>query len=80
MFNKFTVITKTINMSDGENLTSVTKDTEKEAKDKFYDECSTVGGNPQTKACEVIILDPNGDVMKSEKIDNSKYIAPQTEA
>lgn len=73
MFNKFTVITKTINMSDGESVTWVNKDTEKEARDKFFDECSTVGGNPQTKACEVIVLNPNGNILRIEPIDNEQY-------
>lgn len=73
MFNKFTVITKTINMSDGEAVVTKDKDTEKEAMDLFYNNCSSYGTNPQIKACEVIVLAPNGDVIRMEKIDNSIY-------
>ena len=74
MFKKYTLIAKTMNLSDGEDLNFETKDTEKEIIDLFYDKCSQLGGNPQTKACEIIILDPNGDLIRIEKIDNSKYI------
>lgn len=75
MFNKYTVITKTMNMSDGENVDWKLKDTEKEAIDLFYNNCSSFGTNPQTKSCEVIVLNPNGDIDKMEKINNSKYIS-----
>lgn len=79
MFNKFTVITKTINMSDGESLTYKDKDTEKEAIDLFYNNCSSYGTNPQTKACEVIVLAPDGTFIRVERIDNSQYIEPTEE-
>lgn len=74
MFNKFTVITKTINMEDGENVEWKLKDTEKEAIDLFYNSCSSHGTNPQTKACEVIVLDLEGNIKRMDKIDNNKYI------
>lgn len=73
MFNKYTIITKTINLSDGESVVTKDKDTEKEAMDLFYYNCNSYGTNPQTKACEVIVLDPNGDIKRVEKIDNTKY-------
>jgi len=79
MFNKYTVITKTINMSDGEAVVTKDKDTEKEAMDLFYNNCSSYGTNPQTKACEVIVLAPNGDVIRMEKIDNSVYQTAEEE-
>lgn len=68
MFNKYTVITKTINKEDGENVVWALKDTEKEANDLFYNNCSSYGTNPQTKACEVIVIKPDGDILKLEKI------------
>ena len=74
MFNKFTVITKTINTEDGENVEWKLKDTEKEAIDLFYNSCSSYGTNPQTKACEVIVLDLEGNIKRMDKIDNNKYI------
>lgn len=74
MFNKFTVIAKTINLSDGESVVLKDKETEKEAIDLFYYNCNSYGTNPQTKACEVLIINPDGDIMRIEKIDNSKYL------
>ena len=77
MFNKYTVITKTINMENGESVVAKDKETEKEAMDLFYNNCSSYGTNPQTKACEVMVLNPNGDINRIEKIDNSKYIVKE---
>lgn len=74
MFNKYTVITKTINKDNGEDVNWKLKDTEKEAIDLFYNNCSSYGTNPATKACEVIVLEPNGNIFRMEQIDNSKYI------
>ena len=73
MFKKYRVVVSVINLSDGESDEVIRKDTFKEAKDLFYDKLSQLGGNPQTKAVSVIILDTNGNVIKSDKIDNSIY-------
>ena len=77
MFKMYTVITKTINMNDGETIVTANKDTEKEAVDLFYNNCSSHGTNPQVKACEVIVLKPSGDIYRLEKIDNEQYIKPE---
>lgn len=73
MFNKYRIISATMNMSDGEATDVVMKDTEKEAMDTFYNKCSSLGTNPATKACEVVVLSPNGDLVRIEKIDNTAY-------
>ena len=77
MFKMYTVITKTINMNDGESTVTDNKDTEKEAIDLFYNNCYSYGTNPQVKACEVIVLKPSGDIYRLEKIDNEQYIKPE---
>lgn len=77
MFKKFIVFTRTINLSDGENVTTATKDTEREAYDLFYDNLSKFGGNEQTKAVEVIIFNPSGNIEKIDTRDNSEYITSE---
>lgn len=79
MFEKWRVITFTRNMSDGETSFKEELDTEKKAWDKFYYNCNSYGTNPSTKACEVIIVNPNGDIIRIEKINNAKYIEPTPE-
>lgn len=77
MFNKFRVVTFTRNMSDGEATFSKEFNTEKEAMDKFYADCNSYGTNPQTKTCEVVVFNPEGNISKMEMIDNSKYIVEE---
>ena len=79
MFKKFVVMTRTINLSDGENVTNVPKDTEREAYNLFYDNLSKLGGNEQTKAVQVIVFNPNGEIAKIDERDNSKYITAPIE-
>ena len=79
MFNKYRVITFTRNMSDGETTFKEEKNTEKEAMDMFYKNCDSYGTNPSTKACEVVVFNPSGNIIKMEMIDNSKYIVEEPE-
>ena len=74
MFNKYRVITFTKNMKDGETTFKEEFNTEKEAMDRFYFNCNSYGSNPETKACEVIVFNSKGDIIKFEKIDNTQYI------
>ena len=74
MFNKYRIITFTRNMSDGETTFTDEKDTEKEALDLFRSNCASYGNNPATKTCEVVLFDTNGNIMKMEMIDNTKYM------
>lgn len=75
IFNSWRVIVLTRNLSDGETEFTNRYESEKEAMDNFYKSCSSYGVNPATKACEIVVLNPDGDLMRMEKIDNSKYIA-----
>lgn len=77
MFKTYKVITITINNNDGESHDYAEKATEKEAMDLFYNRCSSYGTNPATKACEVVVLNPDGDLVRMEKIDNGKYIVEE---
>lgn len=80
MFNSWLVITRTINVSGGEAEVTARKDTEKEAMDLFYNNLSSYGTNPSTKACQVIVVKPNGDFARFETIDNTACeSAPITE-
>ena len=73
MFNKYFVIQIVKNMSDGVSQSIEAFDTEKIAKDKFYDKLSSLGGNPQTKTVRVVMLNADGLPIKDELIDNSIY-------
>lgn len=74
MFNKYFVVQITKNMSDGVAQSIDAFDSEKEAKDKFYDKLSSLGGNPQVKVVRVLMLNADGILMKEEIIDNTPYI------
>lgn len=76
MFNNYRVLTITKNIEDGESQTVTVKPTEKEAMDIFYYNCNSYGTNPSTKVCEVMVINPSGEVKRVEIIDNSKYIEP----
>lgn len=72
--NKWFVIRMTVNMSGG-NAEEVKRfDTEKEARDTFYKWNDSYGTNPQTKYYEALLINPSGDTIRIEKIDNAKYI------
>lgn len=77
MFKKWRVITSIINMADGESDTVTHKDTQKEAMDFFYDQCSKIGGNAQTKGVEVIVVRPDGGIHRIEQIDNAQYLTAE---
>lgn len=74
MFNTWKVTVYAINMSNGESEVTYRAIDEKDAMIKFRDWCASYGNNPATKACEVVVLNPDGDLVRMEKIDNSKYI------
>lgn len=73
MFKTWKVTVYAINMSDGESEQTYRANTEKEAMDKFRDWCASYGNNPATKACEVIVVHPNGMIHRTEIIDNMAY-------
>lgn len=73
MFENYRVIRITKNIEGGEAHNIDVKKTLKDAMDAFYNQLSSYGTNPSTKICEVIVLDPNGEITRMEVIDNSKY-------
>lgn len=79
MFNKYFVVQIVKNMSDGVSQSIEAFDTEKLAKDKFYDKLSSLGGNPQTKIVRVLMLNADGVLVKDEIIDNTPYIVETEE-
>lgn len=79
MFNNFRILVSTMNLSEGEADDVIRESDEQKAYQKFFDKLSQLGGNPQTKKVMVKLLDKNGDVLKTEIIDNSKYITPVVE-
>ena len=74
MFKDYKLLVSTVNMSDGEADEVTRIQDEKSANQKFYDKLSQLGGNPQTKKVMIQLFDKDGNVIKREFIDNSKYI------
>lgn len=73
MFGKYFVVKISMNLEGGVAQTIEAFETERKAKDKYYDYLSTFGGNPQTKLLKVVLLNANANEMKEETIDNSIY-------
>lgn len=76
MFEKYFILQLMMNQSGGTSTEATMYDDEKKAIDKFRDKASQLGGNPQTKFCNLYLYNPNGDVIKFEAIDNAKYGSP----
>ena len=70
MLNKYFVCNFIVNQSGGNSENTLRFDTEDEARKKFFDLCSSVGGNPQTRAMHIEIKNPNGLTIKYEDIEN----------
>lgn len=77
MFNKYFLETITRNMSDGVAQEIKAYDSEREARDKFYDKLSSLGGSAQTKYARIELKNSDGNLVKLEVIDNAKYIVPE---
>lgn len=78
MFNNYKLVTLTLNTKGGEAQTieAMTKEvdgeivpcTPKEAKLKFLNKLSSVGGNPATQNIKCILLDDNGNPVNVDEL------------
>ncbi len=71
MLNKYNLLTKTQNMSGGEETKVSSYDTYKQAESAWRDALSKVGGNPQTAYMVAEIIDPYGRTMNPYTVDNT---------
>lgn len=74
MFKTWKVSIYVINMAGGESEETYRAVNEKEALIKFRSWAASYGNNAATKACMIVVYNPDGDMFRYEKIDNSKYI------
>lgn len=81
-YNTYKLVTITKNMNDGDAINSeaLNKEvegklvpcTENEAILRCLNKASTVGGNPATQAVKCLLLNPEGNVIKIEEVENPK--------
>lgn len=71
MLTKYNLLTKTMNMSGGEESKVASYDTYKQAESAWRDALSKIGGNPQTAYMVAEIIDPYGRTMNPYTVDNT---------
>lgn len=70
MLNKWIISILLVNQNGGNSDDTIYLETEDDARHKFWDKLSQLGGNPQTKAMHIEIKNPDGMMVKYEDVIN----------
>ena len=70
MSRLFVISILLVNQNGGNSDDTIYLETEDDAKHKFWDKLSQLGGNPQTKAMHIEIKNPDGRMVKFEDVIN----------
>lgn len=74
MFEKWRLVQISKNIEGGESQECVAYATEKELMSQFWYRCDKVGTNPATQILEIMLINPDGGVIRKEVIDNTKFL------
>lgn len=76
MLNKYFVMILSLNQSGGNAQEVKAYATYNEAEEKYFDECSSYGGNPQTGYVHIAMLDTYGREIPDRHVDINRLPEP----
>ena len=77
MLNKYYVLVLSLNKSGGNSQEVKAYGTYNEAEEKYFDECSSYGGNAQTGYVVIQMLNPYGRVVPERSVTINRLPEPE---